>query len=165
MRARAGRATKIPGQKATELSLDGAQRLSGRILRMGQTKTPARGWKPGRDSVWEVTWERPSTRQPKLTARFESTPRRAFYSIVSAEMKSSGGRAVAKLIMPRVQYLVRLFIRPLATRTAHRVEPTGTSSVGSGLDFFGGGPEYFRMSPFTWQDNELIPVLMAKPAE
>jgi microsomal dipeptidase-like Zn-dependent dipeptidase len=63
------------------------------------------------------------------------------------------------------EYLARLFIRPLATRTAHRVELTGTSSVGSGLDFFGGGPEYFRMSPFTWQDNELIPVLMAKPAE
>ena len=34
-----------------------------------------------------------------------------------------------------------------------------------GLDFFAGGPEYFKISPLTWQDNEFIPVLMAKPAE
>ena len=35
----------------------------------------------------------------------------------------------------------------------------------SGLDFFAGGPEYFKIIPLTWQDNEFIPVLMAKPAE
>jgi hypothetical protein len=44
-------------------------------------------------------------------------------------------------------------------------EVNGTSSVGPGLDFFGGGPEYFKIIPFTWQDKELIPVLVAKPAE
>jgi microsomal dipeptidase-like Zn-dependent dipeptidase len=49
--------------------------------------------------------------------------------------------------------------------SAHFAELIGTSSVTLGLDFFGGGPEYFKISPFTWQDNELIPVLMAKPAE
>jgi hypothetical protein len=48
---------------------------------------------------------------------------------------------------------------------AHCVELTGVSSVAPGLDFFAGGPEYFKISPFTWQDNELIPVLIAKPAE
>jgi hypothetical protein len=41
----------------------------------------------------------------------------------------------------------------------------GASPGGRGSDFFGGGPEYFKFSPFTWQDKELIPVLMAKPAE
>jgi hypothetical protein len=46
-----------------------------------------------------------------------------------------------------------------------RVEPTGTSSAASGLVFFGGGPEYFKFIPLTWQDNEFIPVLMLKPAE
>jgi hypothetical protein len=35
----------------------------------------------------------------------------------------------------------------------------------SGLDFFSGGPEYFKIIPLTWHDNEFIPVLMAKPAE
>jgi hypothetical protein len=41
----------------------------------------------------------------------------------------------------------------------------GVSPGDSGLDFFGGGPEYFKIIPLTWQDNEFIPVLMAKPAE
>jgi hypothetical protein len=38
-------------------------------------------------------------------------------------------------------------------------------SVGPGLDFFGGEPEYFKIIPLTWQDKEFIPVLMAKPEE
>jgi hypothetical protein len=33
------------------------------------------------------------------------------------------------------------------------------------LDFFAGGPEYFKIIPLIWQDNEFIPVLMAKPPE
>jgi hypothetical protein len=41
----------------------------------------------------------------------------------------------------------------------------GASPGDSGLDFFAGGPEYFKIIPLTWQDNEFIPVLMAKPAE
>jgi hypothetical protein len=41
----------------------------------------------------------------------------------------------------------------------------GVSSSESGLDFFAGGPEYFKIIPLTWQDNEFIPVLIAKPAE
>ena len=41
----------------------------------------------------------------------------------------------------------------------------GVSSSAPGLDFFAGGPEYFKIIPLTWQDNEFIPVLMAKPAE
>ena len=41
----------------------------------------------------------------------------------------------------------------------------GATPGGRGSDFFGGGPEYFKFSPFTWQAKELIPVLMAKPAE
>jgi hypothetical protein len=41
----------------------------------------------------------------------------------------------------------------------HRAELTGTSSAASGLDFFAGGPEYFKIIPLTWQDNEFMPVL------
>ena len=41
----------------------------------------------------------------------------------------------------------------------------GVSSSESGLDFFTGGLEYFKIIPLTWQDNEFIPVLTAKPAE
>jgi hypothetical protein len=47
----------------------------------------------------------------------------------------------------------------------HLIELTGTSSLAPGVDFLGGGPEYFKFIPLTWQDNELMPVLMAKPAE
>ena len=42
-------------------------------------------------------------------------------------------------------------------RGSQCAEPTGTSSVGPSLDFFGGGPEYFKIIPFTWQNKELIP--------